>query len=245
LPFLSVKGPELLGSYVGESEAQIRSTFQRARNVAEHNQPRACVLFFDELDSLAPRRGEQASGGNVMDRVASTLFGELDRHHSATVFCIGATNRPDLLDPALLRPGRLDRLVYLGIAPTDYANILVAHLRKVRLGADAHDLAIRVACDLPLNLTGADLASIVSTALKHATERLCKVVDSDVLRQHSLINSENVEEVLLGWDTERLEPIVTYDDLEVAAHEIVPSVSAAALEKYEQLRQMYKLPPAV
>jgi peroxin-6 len=78
LPFVSVKGPELLGSYVGESEAQVCATFQQARDLARQNQPTACILFFDELDSLAPRRGEQASGGNVMDRVVATLFAELD-----------------------------------------------------------------------------------------------------------------------------------------------------------------------
>lgn len=80
LPFVSVKGPELLGTYVGESEAQVRATFQQARDLARQNQPTACILFFGELDGLAPRRGEQASGGNVMDRVVATLFAELDKH---------------------------------------------------------------------------------------------------------------------------------------------------------------------
>jgi hypothetical protein len=125
LPFVSVKGPELLGSYVGESEAQVRATFQQARDLARQNQPTACILFFDELDSLAPRRGEQASGGNVMDRVVATLFAELDKHPAdgSFVFCMGATNRPDLLDPALLRPGRFDRLVYLGVYVSDQADL--------------------------------------------------------------------------------------------------------------------------
>jgi peroxin-6 len=96
VPFLSVKGPELLGSYAGESEVQVRGVFEQARQLAAKNQPSASILFFDELDSLAPRRGDHASGGNVMDRVMATLFAELDKHpkDGCTVFCIRATNRP-------------------------------------------------------------------------------------------------------------------------------------------------------
>ena len=102
--FFSVKGPELLNMYIGESEANVRRVFQRARDA------RPCVIFFDELDSVAPKRGNHGDSGGVMDRIVSQLLAELDgmsgRKESADVFVIGATNRPDLLDPALLRPGR-------------------------------------------------------------------------------------------------------------------------------------------
>ena len=124
LPFLSIKGPELLGSYVGESEANIRGVFEAARAAAmdpptsslrhgvvdssSSGYSGASVLFFDELDSLAPRRGEMGHGDGVMDRVVATLLGELDNgggsgdsnRNAATVahvIVIGATNRPDLL----------------------------------------------------------------------------------------------------------------------------------------------------
>merc|ERR1719463_490391 len=107
--FLSVKGPELLSMYIGESEKNVRSLFQSAREM------KPCVLFFDELDALAPARGRGSDSGGVMDRVVSQLLTELDTL-PATVFLIGATNRPDLLDKSLLRPGRLDRMVYLGIS---------------------------------------------------------------------------------------------------------------------------------
>ena len=122
LNFMSVKGPELLNMYVGESEKNVRDIFQAARDA------RPCVLFFDELDSLAPARGRGSDGGGVMDRVVSQFLSELDgisgesKLHSTSdaasraLFVIGATNRPDLLDNALLRPGRFDRLVYLGIS---------------------------------------------------------------------------------------------------------------------------------
>lgn len=90
--------------YIGESEANVRRVFQRARDA------RPCVIFFDELDSVAPKRGNHGDSGGVMDRIVSQLLAELDGlsggKAGADVFVIGATNRPDLLDPALLRPGR-------------------------------------------------------------------------------------------------------------------------------------------
>lgn len=104
LNFFSVKGPELLNMYIGESESNVRKVFQRARDA------RPCVVFFDELDSVAPKRGNQGDSGGVMDRIVSQLLAELDGMSSAGgegVFVVGATNRPDLLDEALLRPGRL------------------------------------------------------------------------------------------------------------------------------------------
>lgn len=104
LNFFSVKGPELLNMYIGESEANVRRVFQRAKDA------RPCVIFFDELDSIAPKRGNHGDSGGVMDRIVSQLLAELDGVASGAagsdIFVIGATNRPDLLDPALLRPGR-------------------------------------------------------------------------------------------------------------------------------------------
>lgn len=104
LNFFSVKGPELLNMYIGESESNVRRVFQRARDASP------CVIFFDELDSIAPARGNQGDSGGVMDRIVSQLLAELDNISGSSsqtnVFVIGATNRPDLLDPALLRPGR-------------------------------------------------------------------------------------------------------------------------------------------
>lgn len=104
LNFFSVKGPELLNMYIGESEANVRRVFQRARDA------KPCVIFFDELDSVAPKRGNHGDSGGVMDRIVSQLLAELDGiaggEAGADVFVIGATNRPDLLDSALLRPGR-------------------------------------------------------------------------------------------------------------------------------------------
>lgn len=133
LNFFSVKGPELLNMYIGESEANVRRVFQRARDA------KPCVVFFDELDSVAPKRGNQGDSGGVMDRIVSQLLAELDgmsggddASSGAGVFVIGATNRPDLLDQALLRPGRFDKMLYLGISDTHdkQTKILEALTRK-------------------------------------------------------------------------------------------------------------------
>ena len=137
LNFFSVKGPELLNMYIGESEANVRRVFQRARDA------RPCCVFFDELDSVAPKRGNQGDSGGVMDRIVSQLLAELDGMSDGDeggsgggVFVIGATNRPDLLDQALLRPGRFDKMLYLGVSDTHdkQLKILEALTRKYVLG---------------------------------------------------------------------------------------------------------------
>lgn len=150
LNFFSVKGPELLNMYIGESEANVRRVFQRARDA------RPCVVFFDELDSVAPRRGNQGDSGGVMDRIVSQLLAELDGMNdvgvsTAGVFVIGATNRPDLLDPALLRPGRFDKTLYLGLPDTHekQLRILEALTRRYvpsNAGCDAWGLNICQIC---------------------------------------------------------------------------------------------------
>ena len=178
LNFFSVKGPELLNMYIGESEANVRRVFQRARDA------RPCVVFFDELDSVAPKRGAHGDSGGVMDRIVSQLLAELDGISSSSsagdVFVIGATNRPDLLDPALLRPGRFDRMLYLGVSDTDTAQlrILQALTRKFRLDP-ALDLA-RVARECAFNLTGADFYALCADALLKAMSRTAQEIDARI-----------------------------------------------------------------
>lgn len=97
--FISVKGPELLDKYVGESERAVRQVFERARSSSP------CIVFFDELDSLCPKRGSDSSGGGVSERVVNQLLTEMDGLESrSSVFVVAATNRPELIDPAMLRP---------------------------------------------------------------------------------------------------------------------------------------------
>uniref|UniRef100_A0A8P4K5N5 Nuclear VCP like n=1 Tax=Dicentrarchus labrax TaxID=13489 RepID=A0A8P4K5N5_DICLA len=110
LNFISVKGPELLNMYVGESERAVRQVFQRGRSSAP------CVIFFDELDALCPRRSGHESGASV--RVVNQLLTEMDGLETRRqVFIMAATNRPDIIDPAILRPGRLDKTLYVGLPP--------------------------------------------------------------------------------------------------------------------------------
>lgn len=183
LNFFSVKGPELLNMYIGESEANVRRVFQRARDA------RPCVVFFDELDSVAPKRGNQGDSGGVMDRIVSQLLAELDGMSGGEaggggVFVIGATNRPDLLDPALLRPGRFDKMLYLGVADTHdkQLRILEALTRKFHLGPDVS--LRRLAESMPFTYTGADLYAICSDAMLKAITRQCAAVDSRIKQLH-------------------------------------------------------------
>lgn len=179
LNFFSVKGPELLNMYIGESEANVRRVFQRARDA------RPCVVFFDELDSVAPKRGNQGDSGGVMDRIVSQLLAELDgmnggEENSGGVFVIGATNRPDLLDTALLRPGRFDKMLYLGVSDTHrkQATILEALTRKFALHPEVS--LDRVAERLPLTYTGADLYALCSDAMLKAITRKSTAVDEKI-----------------------------------------------------------------
>lgn len=113
LNFISVKGPELLNKYIGQSEKGVRDVFERAGAASP------CLLFFDEFDSIAPRRGHDNSG--VTDRVVNQLLTEMDGAEGLRkgVYILAATSRPDLIDPALLRPGRLDKAVLCGVPSID------------------------------------------------------------------------------------------------------------------------------
>ena len=106
--FISIKGPELISKWVGESEKAVREVFRKAKLAAP------CIIFFDELDSIAPRRGSGGTDGGVTERVISQLLTELDGiSQSRDIILIAATNRPDIMDPALIRPGRIDRMSYV------------------------------------------------------------------------------------------------------------------------------------
>jgi peroxin-6 len=167
--------------YIGESEANVRRVFQRARDA------RPCVVFFDELDSVAPKRGAHGDSGGVMDRIVSQLLAELDGISSSSsssggedVFVIGATNRPDLLDPALLRPGRFDRLLYLGVSETneEQLHILQALTRKFRLDPALDLMHVAQAC--PFNFTGADFYALCADALLKAMSRTAQEIDARI-----------------------------------------------------------------
>merc|ERR1712134_207272 len=125
--FVSIKGPELLTMWFGESESNVRDIFDKARQAAP------CVLFFDELDSIAKSRGgSHGDAGGASDRVINQVLTEMDGMGSKkNVFIIGATNRPDIIDPAVMRPGRLDQLMYIPLPDQESrVSILKANLKK-------------------------------------------------------------------------------------------------------------------
>ena len=180
-----------------------------------------CVLFFDELDSLAPARGVGADSGGVMDRVVAQLLAEIDAAQSGnaggaseSVFVVGATNRPDLLDPALMRPGRLDSLLYVGIAsdvPSRF-KVLQALTRGFAMDEDVDLRDIAGRCSQ--RTTGADLYALCADAWMAALKRTIE------------LGRDGVE--------------VCQSDFLVAVRDLTPSVSEEELARYEALRGQYQ-----
>jgi len=173
--FISIKGPELLTMWFGESEANVRDVFDKARSAAP------CVLFFDELDSIAKSRGGGSGGdaGGASDRVINQILTEMDGMGSKkNVFIIGATNRPDIIDSAIMRPGRLDQLIYIPL-PDDGSRmaILKANLRKSPV-ADSVDLPYLA--KMTRGFSGADLTEICQRACKLAIR---ESIDADIRRE--------------------------------------------------------------
>ena len=154
--FISVRGPQLLSKWVGESEKAIRQTFRKARQVSP------TIIFFDELDSLAPSRGQEM-GNNVSERVVNQLLTELDGlEDMGDVMVIGATNRPDMIDPALLRSGRFDRLVMIGQPDQEgREQILDIHTQDTPL---APDVSLREVAEITDGYVGSDLEGIAREA---------------------------------------------------------------------------------
>ncbi|HEY6589281.1 MAG TPA: CDC48 family AAA ATPase [Nitrososphaeraceae archaeon] len=176
--FISIKGPELLSKWVGESEKGVREIFRKARQAAP------CIIFFDEIDAIAPKRGGDFGDSHVTERLISQLLTELDGLEILTnVLVIGATNRPDIIDPALLRPGRFDRLLYVPPPDRDSrVQILKIHIKKKPLdeAVDIEKLA-----DQTDGYTGADIASLSSAAVMLALrEHVSKYKDPKEAEKH-------------------------------------------------------------
>jgi len=156
--FISVRGPELLSKWVGESEKAVREVFRRARQAAP------CIVFFDEIDSIAPARGYRMDSSGVTDRIVNQLLAEMDGIIPLqNVVVIAATNRPDIVDPALLRPGRFDRIVY--VPPPDKEarkEIFKIHLRNTPL---ADDVDLDLLSEKTEGYTGADISALCREAV--------------------------------------------------------------------------------
>lgn len=207
--FISVKGPELLNMYVGESERAVRTCFRRARNSAP------CVIFFDEFDALCPRRSQQDHNGAA--RVVNQLLTEMDGIESREgVFVLAASNRPDIIDPAVLRPGRLDRVMYVGMpARDDRVDILQKITKNGTQPPLSPDVDMSVISGLTEGYTGADLAGLVRAA-------------ASVALTHHIASGTVDGEIL-----------VSFKDFREALTKCKPSVSAKEQLHYEKLRLKY------
>ncbi|XP_013182873.2 peroxisomal ATPase PEX6 [Amyelois transitella] len=193
--FLSVKGPELLNMYIGQSEENVRKVFESARASSP------CIVFLDELDSLAPGRGSAGDSGGASDRVVSQLLAELDgvtarpdAESSSFVFVMGATNRPDLLEQSLLRPGRLDKLIYVGpySGLREKTSVLKALCRNHKLRPEVNLEAVALA--LPERCTGADLLQVVSHARAAAVRTVIHRLQAGQIKESEL----SPDSVILG-----------------------------------------------
>jgi transitional endoplasmic reticulum ATPase len=182
--FISIKGPELISKWVGESEKGVREVFRKARQAAPS------VIFFDEIDSIAPRRGGDFGDSNVTERVVSQLLTELDGLEDLrNVVTIAATNRIDMVDTALLRPGRFDRIVEIPIPDKESRmEILRIHTKKKLLDSDV-DLGKLV--ELTEGWTGADIGNIVNAA---ALSAIKERITADILSRQDQQQDKNVTE---------------------------------------------------
>ncbi|XP_044729985.1 peroxisome biogenesis factor 1 [Chrysoperla carnea] len=185
LRLISIKGPELLSKYIGASEESVRNIFQKAQSA------KPCILFFDEFDSLAPRRGHDSTG--VTDRVVNQLLTQLDGVETLDgVYVMAATSRPDLIDPALLRPGRLGRQIHCPLPnPTDRLDILKLLSKNLTL---ADDISLNEISKATKGFTGADLQAILCTAQLSAIEDVINSKDNKTeisvqISQRHLLNS--------------------------------------------------------
>ena len=225
--FISIKGPELLTMWFGESEANVRDVFEKARQAAP------CVLFFDELDSIAQQRGgSHGDGGGAADRVMNQLLTEMDGVGAKkNVFIIGATNRPDIIDTALMRPGRLDQLIYIPMP--DYESrlgILRATLRKSPVSKDVDLSYLAAQTD---KFTGADLTEICQTACKLAIrEEIERDIERGRLREEAGEEMEEDDE-----DVEDSMPEILPRHFEHAVRNARRSVSDRDLAQYASFAQ--------
>lgn len=221
--FISVKGPELLNKYVGESEKAVRQVFARARTSSP------CVIFFDELDALVPRRDDSLSESS--SRVVNTLLTELDGLESRVqTYVIAATNRPDMIDPAMCRPGRLDKLLYVDLPkPDERYEILKTITSKTPLSDEVNLQTI--ACDDKLEgFSGADLAALVREAAVLALRETILFHNSQPGTVASQAKKSNKGE------HERVKVTVMHSHFVAALSKIQPSVSAQQRRKYLSLR---------
>ncbi|NJE41657.1 CDC48 family AAA ATPase [Thermococcus sp. GR6] len=214
--FIAIRGPEVLSKWVGESEKNIREIFRKARQAAP------TVIFIDEIDAIAPRRGTDVN--RVTDRLINQLLTEMDGiAENSGVVVIAATNRPDIIDPALLRPGRFDRLILVP-APDEKARLEIfkVHTRNVPL---AEDISLEELARRTEGYTGADIAAVVREAAMLAMRKALQ---------------EGIIKPGMKADEIKQKVKVTMADFEEALEKIGPSVSKETMEYYKRIQEQFK-----
>ena len=202
--FISIKGPELLSKWVGESEKGVREIFRKARQAAP------CVIFFDEIDAIAPRRsGSDGGDSHVTERLVSQMLTEIDGLEDLKgVVIIGATNRPDIIDEALLRPGRFDRLLEIPIPDNNTRKqILQIHLKKKPLDSDIN---IDKLVNLTDSFTGAEIEALVNAAAiaavkEHVISREQKEQNKNQRTDNNIEDAFKIQEIKENKLKEELE----------------------------------------
>ncbi|KAI0978900.1 hypothetical protein GJ496_005078 [Pomphorhynchus laevis] len=226
--FISIKGPELLTMWFGESEANVRDVFDKARQAAP------CVLFFDELDSIAKSRsGSAADAGGAADRVINQILTEMDGiGPKKNIFIIGATNRPDIIDDAILRPGRLDQLIYIPL-PDEKSRIAIfqANLKKTPL---APDVDLVYLGKILIGFSGADITEICQRACKIAV-REC--IEKEVEHEKQKVQTSGEDENITEEESFDPVPELRKDHFEDAMKYARRSVTDAAIRRYEMFAQ--------
>jgi transitional endoplasmic reticulum ATPase len=230
--FISIKGPELLTMWFGESEANVRQVFDRARQASP------CVLFFDEIDSIGKKRGSGGGdAGGAGDRVINQLLTEMDgMGKKKNVFIIGATNRPELLDGALMRPGRLDQIIYIPLPDTPARfSILKACTRKSPV---AKDVDLGFLAEFTTGYSGADLAEICQRAAKYAISDVIKIqMEKKREREEKGLGSDDEEED----DGEDAVPFITKEHFFNAMQTGRKSVTKEELDRYDRFAREMKM----
>lgn len=244
--FISVKGPELLNMFVGESESRVRQVFSRARQSAP------CVIFFDELDALCPRRGSGDGGGNgVSERVVNQLLTELDGLESRKdVYIIAATNRLELIDDAMLRPGRLGKLLYVPLpSADDRVAILQALTRTTSIDHSPPPTGVDLVAvgrdPRTEGFSGADCSALVREAGLAVIREWREMQVSIALQNHAvesdsekhgtpaLVSSTNASGL---WDN----PSIAARHFESAFLRVKPSVASSDRDRYEKVHRLMK-----
>jgi len=214
--FISVKGPEIFSKYVGESERAIREMFRKAKQASP------CVIFFDEIDSIAPSRTGGTTDSRVSERVVSQLLTEFDGIEELKgVVVVAATNRPDIIDKALLRPGRVDRMIY--IPPPEKKTrkkIFEIHLKDKPV---AKDVDMNILSEKTENYVGADIEAICKEAVMLSIR--------EIVRKG--MNKDDLKKALKGKKIEKRH-------FEDAIKRVEPTMTKETLKRYEQIVGEFK-----